>query len=535
MRIDMRLLLIAVLVIWPVSGARAQPKANLQAGPTQNIKMEVGQTRLIRISTKVIRVSVADATVSDVQVVTTEQVLITAKSVGYTHLILWDASNQPLVIAISVTRNLDQLRAQYAELFPNENIQVSAVGDMVVLSGTVNDLRTPARAAEVAQQYTEKLANLIQVSGDQQVQLEVKFAEVSRTGMRKAGVNFLWQDNERGNVAGQATNSTPPGTYYRVNPNPWIPGTGYEKGYGTPTIPQASNTDAFNLFFSTGLSNFPFSAILSILSQEGLAKVLAEPTLVALSGQKASFHAGGEVPILMSTSLGQVSMEFKKFGVKLSFTPTVLSERTLSLNLNLEVSEIDASAGVTTTGFQVPGFKTRSSETTVRLKDGQSFAVAGLLSDSVRSVASKVPVLGDLPILGLLFSSKSYQRNETELMMVVTAHLVRPLTPDETPPLPGEDEYNDPSDFELFLLGSLESDKIESKRNNEKMPVEENGKAEVQVDTDLSVLRPDTEPSTDKTLLSKERAPSEPTPLVEKLKEPEELEGPLGPIGFVRS
>jgi pilus assembly protein CpaC len=535
MRIDLRLLLIAAL-LWPVSGARAQPRANLQPEPTQNLKMEVGQTRLIRISTKVIRVSVADATVSDVQVVTTEQVLITAKSVGYTHLILWDANNNPLVIAISVTRNLDQLRVQYTELFPNENIQVSAVGDMVVLSGTVSDLRTPARAAEVAKQYTEKLANLIQVSGDEQVQLEVKFAEVSRTGMRKAGINFLWQDNERGYVGGQSTNSTTPGSYYRQTPTPWVPGTDNAMGYKAPAVPQASSTDAFNLFFSTGLSNFPFSAILSILSQEGLAKVLAEPTLVALSGQKAEFHAGGEVPILMSTQLGQVSMQFKKFGVKLNFTPTVLSERTLSLNLGLEVSEIDASAGVTSTGFQVPGFKTRSSETTIRLKDGQSFAIAGLLSDSVRSIASKVPVLGDLPILGLLFSSKSYQRNETELMMVVTAHLVRPLTPDETPLLPGEDEYNDPSDFELFLLGSIESDKVESKKNsNEKTRVDENVKTEIQVDAALSAPRPHAEPPKDKALLGKEPAPSNPAPVVEKLREPEELEGPLGPIGFVRS
>jgi pilus assembly protein CpaC len=314
MRTKLTLLIVAIFAL-PAVTVFAQPKVDLKDQPSQSIRLEVGQTRLIRVSEKVIRVSIADAAVSDVQVVTSQQVLITAKAVGYTHLILWSADDQPLVIAVSVTRNLDHLRSQFAQLFPNEKVNISAIGDLIVLSGTVGDLRVPAQAAEVAQLHSEKLANLIKVSGDQQVQLDVRFAEVSRTGMRKAGINFLWQDNERGHVAGLATNSTSPGAYFSV------PGT----SGNLPSVPTPSSGDAFNLFFSTGLSNFPFSAILSILSQEGLAKVLAEPTLVALSGQKAEFHAGGEVPIIMGGSLGQVSVQFKKFGVLLNFTPTVLS------------------------------------------------------------------------------------------------------------------------------------------------------------------------------------------------------------------
>jgi pilus assembly protein CpaC len=526
MQIKMRLLIFAILS-WPTFNALAQPQADLQAGPSQNIPMEVGQTRLIRISAKVIRVSVADPNVSDVQVVTPQQVLITAKAVGYTHLILWGVDDQPLVIAVSVTRNLGQLRSQYAELFPNEKITVSAVGDLIVLSGTVSDLRVPARAAELAQLHAEKLANLLQVSGDQQVQLDVRFAEVSRSGMRRAGINFLWQDDERGRVGGMNTNLTSPGSYIR------IPGTGNPGG--PPVVSAPSSGDAFNLFFSTGLSRFPFSAILSILSQEGLAKVLAEPTLVALSGQKAEFHAGGEVPILIGGGLGQASVEYKKFGVRLNFTPTVLSERTLSLKLGIEVSELDGSSSVLLAGFEVPGFKTRASDTTVRLKDGQSFAIAGLLSDSMRSVVSKVPLLGDLPILGALFSSKSYQRNETELLMVVTAHLVKPLTPNEVPLMPGEDEYNDPSDFELFLLGVTGSDKVEA-RDEQKDERPEPTAAEQEPVSSVSSGQEKESPKGELRVIEpeKKRSPRGAPRAKPRTSEQDNLEGPLGPIGFVR-
>jgi pilus assembly protein CpaC len=447
--------LVFCLVSLPALSALAQPEPVFVSDVQQSVKMEVGETRLIRLSVQVIRVSVADPEVADVQVVTPQQVLITAKSVGFTHMILWSANEVPLVMSVSATRNLDQLREQFSKLFAGSDIKVSAVGDLIVLSGTVSDLRLPVRAAEVAKLHSEKVANLIQVTGDQQVQLDVRFAEVSRTGLRNMGANFLWQDSSRGYIGGQTPPGVSPGTYLRAENA--IPGTG---GVGGPPLVGApAHGNSFNYFFSTGLRNFPFSAMLSLLSQEGLAKVLAEPTLVALSGQDAKFHAGGEVPILIGQQLGQVSVNFKKFGVLLTFNPTVLGERTMSLKLGIEVSEPDPSSGVSLAGFTIPGFKTRSSDTTIRLRDGQSFAIAGLLSDSTRSLNSKVPGLGDLPILGSLFRSTAYQREETELLMVVTAHLVKPLQPGDVPLLPGEDEYNDPNDFELFLLGKMSSDK----------------------------------------------------------------------------
>jgi len=447
-----RAMAVVAALLAGVPAAAAQPKVVSEAAASAAIDLQVGETRLLHLSEKVIRIAVADPAVADVQVVTEDQILITGKGVGNTHLSLWSSADRPLVLAVACTRNLDQLRSQLARLFPGEAIEVGAAGDLVILSGTVGDLRVPARAAELAGLYSDKVANLVEVSGDQQVELEVRFAEVSRTGLRKLGLNFLWSDGARGYVAGQATSATQTGQYLDGTNNLTVPGT----GAGPPFVPVPSANQAFNLFFSTGLSQFPFSTVLSILSQEGLAKLLAEPTLVALSGQQASFHAGGEVPILIARQLGEVTVEYKKFGVRLEFTPTVLGDRTVSLALAVEVSEPDPTAGATIGGFTIPGFRTRSSQTTVRIQDGQSFAIAGLLSDSVRSTVDKVPVLGDLPVLGALFRSTAFQRQETELMVVVRARLVRPLDADQVPVLPGEDELNDPTDFELFLLGRID-------------------------------------------------------------------------------
>jgi pilus assembly protein CpaC len=452
----------------PIAGAlalgaartEAQPRLTSQESGTEQITLEVGETRLLKFSEKIIRISVADPDVADVQVVTPLQLLVTARKVGYTDLILWSETDQPLALSVSITRNLDQLRKQYTRLFPKSEIDVSSAGDLIVLAGTVDDLRLPARAAEIAGLYSDRIANLIEVSGDQQVQLDVRFAEVSRSGMRKIGLNFLWNDpTGAGYVAGQATPGSQAGGYLRGNLR--VPGTGTG---GPPLIPVPSAADGFNMFFSTGLSDFPFSTILSILSQEGLAKVLAEPTLVALSGQEALFHAGGEVPILTAQDIGRVSVDYKQFGVRLKFTPTVLGERTVSLKLAVEVSEPDATAGTTLGGFVLPGFRARRTETTVRLKDGQSFAVAGLLSDSIRTTVNKVPFFGDIPILGALFRSTAYMREETELLVVVTVHLVQPLKPGEVPLLPGEDLTTDPGDLELFLLGRIEPKRSEPER-----------------------------------------------------------------------
>ena len=428
------------------SGLSAVPAIRIEreVGAVRNLALETGQNRLLILTEPIGRVSVADPRVADLKVITPVQLLLTSRGVGTTDLTLWNKHDEPLVLALQVTRNLDRLKTQLAELFPEEKITVSAAGDLVVLSGEVSDVRVPERAAEVAQLHAEKVANLIKVVGNQQVQLEVKFAEVSRSSLRQLGINFFHQDAGGRFVAGMAN----PGQ--AIDGFTGVPGTG---GALTPGI-QGPAGAGFSLFFS-GLPTFPFSAILNILEQSGLAKMLAEPTLVALSGQEAKFLVGGEFPVPIASSLGAVSVLWKKFGIILNFTPTVISDGALHLKLSTEVSDVDPSRSVTIGGTSIPGLTSRQSETTVRLADGQSFAIAGLLSDRIQSTISKIPLLGDIPILGALFRSVSYQRNETELLVVVTAHLAKPVAPHDAPHLPTENELNDPNDIQLFLFGSV--------------------------------------------------------------------------------
>ncbi len=451
--------LLALLLATPASAQNAPPihlRVDREVGAARELALEAGQNRLLILSEEIGRIAVADPNVADLKVVTPTQVLLTAKGAGSTDLTLWNRANQPLVIALQVTRNLDGLRKQMKDLFPGENVTVSGAGELVVLSGEVSDVRMPERIAEVARLHAKQVANLVKVSGNQQVQLEVRFAEVTRSGLRDIGVNFFSKSKDGNQVGGISGRGVNPGTFLNTIQNPAIPGTGGRgmavPGVQPPDVYAPQFNQGFSLFFSN-YPGFPFSAMLSLLESNGLAKVLAEPTLVTLSGQEAKFLAGGEIPIPLASSLGSVQVEWKKFGILLNFTPTVINENTIHLKLASEVSDIDPTLAVTIGGSTVPGLTSRQSETTVRLGNGQSFAIAGLTSDKVRSQIDKVPLLGSIPILGALFRSSQYQRQESELLIVVTARLAEPLAPHQVPPLPTDFERNDPSDFQLFLLG----------------------------------------------------------------------------------
>lgn len=426
-------------------------RVDRSVGAESELALEAGQNRLLILSEEIARVAVADPGVADLKVVTPNQLLLTAKGVGSTDLTLWNQANEPLVIALQVARNLEPLRKQVRELFPDEKVIISAAGDLVILSGEATDVRVPERIAELARLHAKQVANLVRVSGDQQVQLEVRFAEVARTGLREIGVNFFTRSQDGKTVGGMTGHGVSPGNFLNSGSNPSIPGTGASPL--PPDIHAPQFSDGFNLFVSALAKDFPFSAMLSLLEQTGLAKVLAEPTLVTLSGQQAKFLAGGEIPIPITGGLGQVHVEWKKFGIILEFTPTVIGQETIHLDLKAEVSDIDPTLSVVIAGTSVPGLTSRQSSTTVRLGDGQSFAIAGLLSDRTRSQIDRVPFLGSIPILGALFRSSQFRRDESELLVIVTAHLARPLAPHQVPRLPTERELNHPSDLELFLLG----------------------------------------------------------------------------------
>jgi pilus assembly protein CpaC len=444
------------LALVPPGIARAAPAAE----EARVINVEAGSSHHLRLGATISRVSVGAADIADVAPFPPDQLLVTGKRVGQTTVTVWFRNDEIAIFTIRCAHPVSAMNDAMTRAMPDgKDVRATSAGSAVVLSGEVQSPGDVEHAEQIARGIAGEgvqIVNLLRVPGDNQVQIEVSFAEVSRTALKEIGVN-LWAKDKGGTDGPQWTGglTTPTSA---VNGIAATPATGatdtLSLGSGLPVI-QTPLSGAFGAVFSTAAgSKFPFAAALSVLSSRGYARTLSEPTLVALSGQPATFLAGGEFPIPMPQSLGQIGIDYRKFGVQLQFVPTVMGQN-IQLKMAATVSDIDFSLGVRLAAVTVPGLTERHSETTVRLRDGESFAIAGLLSDKVRSNVDKVPGLGDLPVLGLLFRSTSYRRDETELLVVVTAHLVRPLG--DRPQLPGEDTLGDPSDLELFLVGSIES------------------------------------------------------------------------------
>ena len=319
-----------------------------------------------------------------------------------------------------------------------------------------SDIETLERISAVAAIYDPEFVNLMTVAGDSQVQLEVVFAEVSRTGIRALGVDTVFGFGDvnapilnLGLVDNQ--NNFPSAPIYDVlgaGAGGWPVGSGIG-GYSSIS----SNT--FGLLGSVSAASIGLQMIntLEVMEQHGLTKVLAEPRITVLSGQQAEFLSGGEVPIPIAQNNNRISLEFKEYGIKLVFVPTVLGGEVIDMRVYVEYSEIDPTTGTSISGIEVPGFKVRKSDTHLRVDNGMTFAMAGLLSEESVYTRTQVPLLGDIPVIGALFSNTRHEREESELMIFVTPKLVRPLAPDEVPPPPGAFEDNNPNDFELYWLG----------------------------------------------------------------------------------
>lgn len=458
----------------PTQVALAQ-EASEAAKVDKSVDVTVGSSNYIRMGKAVSRVAVADAQIAQVTAFDPDQLLISGLRPGRTTATVW-AGGEAKVVAIDVKWPIDEMRAALRRALPDaEGLDVANAGRALILSGQVarsEDVERVERivggiAQGVFDDAEPTLVNALTVAGAQQVQLEVSFAEVSRSSLREIGFNFWSKNRYASTGTGYAGGMLSPGTdLSTVSPQTGAPAvgdlnhgasgfdaTGAPLGNAVPLVGGAVS-GAFGFVFSSTLGGFPFSAALSLLSSKGYSRTLAEPTLVTMSGKPASFLAGGEFPVPLPQSLGQIGVEYRKFGIQLMFTPTV-SGKDISLDLGVTVSDIDPSLGVRLASTQVPGLRERHSQTSVRLVDGQSFVIAGLISDEVRSTVDKVPLLGSIPVLGSLFRSSSYQRRETELLVVVTAHLVQPL--DKKPIMPGEKTTTDPGDLELFFLGRGES------------------------------------------------------------------------------
>jgi pilus assembly protein CpaC len=452
-----------LLLILCLTGAAAAEK------PTREIDVALGGTRVLAFRRQVDKISIGDHRIVDVKSIGSRWLQLSGKSLGETTVIVIDNSGRLTRMLVTVNIPIEGLAAKLRSVFPGEHIALRAVGSTVILSGTVSDPVISERATKLVKEFVAhskegaQVHNFLSMKGRQQVQIRVKVAEVSRTALRELGVNVWHRQNKT------AAGLLSPGTTLGQGLAPSLGTTGaslqpggslkaVEEG-GTLPLPviAAPMTGAFGLHLSTHASSVvPISVALNLLQGKGLAKILSEPTLVAYSGQNASFLAGGEFPVPIPQGLGQTSIEFKKYGVSLDFTPTVLGDSSVHLKVAVSVSEKDQAGGVALQGVAVPGLTTRRSETTVRMKNGQSFAIAGLLHDRITSSSSKVPLLGDIPILGMLFRQNTFNRVEQELVILVQANLVRPLKPGEVPPLPGEDEVADPGAVAFFLLGSID-------------------------------------------------------------------------------
>jgi len=450
------LLLLSVFVVGahPVLAQGLTHQA-VNVNEPQLLRVTVGESKIVETEIPFKRASVANPDVADQIVLSPKQLYLAGKKVGTTTLTLWGKDGKVAnVFDIHIAPDVARLKEQLHTLLPAEpKIQVLNSHDHITLTGSVTNMESLNKVLALAEPYApEKVVNLLQVGGVQQVMMEVKIAEMQRGLMKRLGVNFRrQQEGHRDFGIGLLNNIVGvDNEFFEV---------GHPRDGASPT---SGITNLYNLFpgltttgiFGFGIGNELWTIFLDALKENGLSKTLAEPTLIAESGQAAEFLAGGEFPIPIPQQFSQVTIKFKEFGVGLKFTPTVLSEGRISVIVNPEVSELDFANGITVSGFQIPSLTTRRVKTVVELGDGQSFAIAGLLQDNVRETVAKYPLLGDIPVLGALFRSTSFQKNETELIVIVTPHLVKPLNlVDQTLPT---DNYLEPNDFEFMLMGYVD-------------------------------------------------------------------------------
>jgi pilus assembly protein CpaC len=426
------------------------------------LELVVGKSLVLKTAKPVKRVSVADPEIADILVLSPQEVHITGKASGVTNLSLWQNKKIFAIYDLEVSFDISRLKQKLNDVLPGEkDLRVIATQDSLTLSGTVSSTANLSQALALAEAYAPegKIHNLLQVGGVQQVMLEVRVAEMSRSVSKRLGINATYS---RGEEFGMSLLG---GLTEIVQPDDAELMTG---PVGTVVSPVVNALFRFNSGSST------WTGYIDALKEDGMVKILAEPTLIALSGEKASFLAGGEFPIPVPND-GDIGIEYKEFGVGLDFTPTVLSESKINIGVKPEVSELDFTTAVQIAGYVVPGLTTRRASTSIELADGQSFAIAGLLKETIRDNSAKFPLLGDIPILGALFRSKAFQKKETELIIIVTPHLVKPLDM-EKQTLP-TDFFVEPSDTEFYLLGLSEArDNVESGTSNDDAVGELDGK-----------------------------------------------------------
>ena len=416
-------LLVAIIVIL-VAAPQAQQGPAFSPSPVTNgaaaavdapvdIDLLVGRSTVLNVGATIARVSLTVPDIADALVTAPSQLLIHGKQPGTISLFVWDRGGAIKTYEVKVRRDLTPLIAHVKQLFPGEPIEVRGSGKDVILSGTVSGQYVIDKAGAVAGGYVEKKENIVNLMKQQegiasnQVLLRVRFAEISRSALQELGISLFSDGNN--NINARTTTQQ----------------------FAAPFFNQNEAIQGKNLVFSDYLNLYVFDlknqlgAVVKAMQSRGVFQSLAEPNLVALNGKEASFLAGGEFPYPVPTGLNQIAIHFKEYGVRLKFTPTVLGGDLIQLKLAPEVSSLDFNNAVIIEGFRVPALTSRRADTEIELRDGQTFAIAGLLNNTALSSMRKVPGIGDIPILGYLFRSRAYQKDQTELVVMVTPTILR--------------------------------------------------------------------------------------------------------------
>ena len=432
---------LALLFAHSPSPAVAQGISVLKKGTNAVLDVPMNRAVVVEADVPFAELSIANPSIADISSLSDRTIYVLGKSPGLTTLTLLDGSGGLITnVDVRVAADVSEFKQRLQQILPNEKIEVRTANDGIVLSGTVSSAQRLQRALDLAERYApDRVSNLMTVGGIQQVMLKVRFAEMERSVSKSLGGSMLIRSSDGAIATGSFQNRAGNGNIFGDN--------------ATSPVQLQSETLGAALFgFDIGAVQF--NVLLEALEQKGLVRTLAEPNLSALSGQEANFLAGGEYPVPVAQEDGVITVEFKPFGIELNFIPRVVDGDLINLELKAAVSAIDTTNSATFDGFSINAFSRRETATTVELRDGESFAIAGLIEDEFRDGAAQVPWLGDVPVLGALFRSADYARNQSELVIIVSAHLVTP-TRGEALALP-TDRIRPPSEKNLFLFGQTE-------------------------------------------------------------------------------
>jgi pilus assembly protein CpaC len=411
----------------PVRAIGAQ-EGGQPATPAKSIHVYANQSVLLDTDFNIRRVSVAKPETADVLVISPRQLLIVGKTPGTTSLVYWSEAEVPTTAEIIVGINLDTARQDLRKIAPDEAFELTASGNALILTGTVSSNLVQNRVLESAKMYATTVVDLLKVVKLEQVLIQIRVAEVDRTLAKELGINMMFQPIIDG------------GQYRGF----LVPPAGFNSFSGN--IAGGNSLDGtvndLTQLFAVTPGAFPkFAAMLRVLHDKGGIKTLSEPNLVVANGDVGKFLVGGEFPIVTASAAGSgaaASVDYKEYGIKLSFKPKIVSNGDIYLKITQEVSQLDFANGIAISGFQLPALSSRKAESGLQLGDGQTFVLAGLIDNKISRKVSKIPLLGDIPILGALFRNSRYSNTETELMVMVTPKIVRPLNKEEIPALPTE-------------------------------------------------------------------------------------------------